>query len=156
MRRLKPIGIIHTPFVIPEGTPIQHIYANDAEGVVEVLAEYADGLSDLDGFERVWLLYLLDRAPAARLKVVPFRDSVLRGVFATRAPSRPNPIGLSAVRLLGIEGRNVRVADVDMLDGTPLLDIKPYIPRADSFPDSRAGWFDLSQSRQERADDRFK
>lgn len=156
MKQYKKIGIIHTPFKDIQGTPIQHIYAEGVEGVVEIFPEFSEGISDLDGFERIWLIYLFDRASVPRLKVIPFRDTVLRGVFATRAPSRPNPIGLSAVRLIAVEGASIQVADVDMLDGTPLLDIKPYIPQADSFPGSRAGWFDESKSNRERADDRFQ
>ena len=88
--------------------------------------------------------------------VTPYRDVVTRGLFATRAPARPNPIGLSAVRLLSIEGNTLQVEDVDMLDGTPLLDIKPYVPAFDSYPNARAGWVDASASRQRVADDPFK
>jgi tRNA-Thr(GGU) m(6)t(6)A37 methyltransferase TsaA len=156
MQQIKSIGIIHTPFTQAEGTPIQPIYAKGAEGVIEIFPEYAQGLEDVDGFERIWLIYFFDRASAAKLKVVPFRDKSERGLFATRAPCRPNPIGLSAVRLLGIDGLHIRVADIDILDGTPLLDIKPYIPQVDSFPDSRAGWFDRSPNIQGCADDRFE
>jgi len=153
---LNSIGIIHTAFKRPEGTPIQPAYADGAEGIIELFPDYREGLSDMEGFERIWLIYWFDRTIPARLKVVPFRDNVERGVFATRAPCRPNPIGLSAVRLLGIDGLKLRVADIDILDGTPLLDIKPYIPSIDSFPESRAGWFADSRNERRQADDRFE
>jgi len=110
------------------------------EGQVEVFPEYVAGLRDLAGFERIWLLFWCDRAITAQLEVVPYRDTQTRGIFATRAPSRPNPIGMSSVRLLGIKHNMLRVADVDMLDGTPLLDIKPYLPECDVFPVERIGW----------------
>lgn len=152
---LTPIGLIRTPFKEPAGTPIQPVFAGDSEGVVEVFPEYADGLRDLDGFERIWLLYWLDRAPPPRLRLVPFRDSVERGLFATRAPCRPNPIGLSCVRLLGVRGNLLTVGGVDLLDGTPVLDIKPYVPQFDAFPQSRAGWLDRGGG-QTIADNRFE
>jgi tRNA-Thr(GGU) m(6)t(6)A37 methyltransferase TsaA len=156
LEQFKPIGVIHSPFTKAEGTPIQPIYAEGTEGTVEIFPEFGDGLVDLDGFERVWLIYLFDRASPAKLKIVPFRDSVERGVFATRAPSRPNPIGLSVVRLLSVDGMTLGVADIDILDGTPLLDIKPYVPRVDSYPDSRAGWWDSRTIDRKNADGRFK
>lgn len=154
--QLVPIGIIHSPFTIVDGTPIQPIYSEGAEGTVEIFPESGPGLSDLDGFERIWLIYLFNRASPAKLKIVPFRDNVERGVFATRAPSRPNPIGLSVVRLLGVDGLMLRVADIDILDGTPLLDIKPYISEVDSYPNSRAGWWDSRKIDRKNADGRFK
>ena len=121
---------------------------------MEVFEPFIAGLKDLDGFERIWLLYWLDRAPGARMTVVPFRDTVERGLFATRAPCRPNPIGLSPVRLLGVEGGVLRVSELDILDGAPLLDIKPYSPRFDCFPGIRGGWLDGGGERMV-ADDRF-
>ncbi len=153
--QLKPIGIIHTPFTETSGTPIQPVLADGAEGRVEVYPAFEPGLKDLEGFERIWLLYWFDRASAARLRVVPFLDDVERGVFAVRAPCRPNPIGLSPVRLLGVSGGVLHVADVDMLDGTPLLDIKPYAPRFDVFEVTRSGWLDAVDSDRRTADGRF-
>jgi len=151
---LTPIGLIHSPHQQAEGTPIQPRYAETVEGTVEVFPEFVPGLRDLEGFERIWLLFWCDRARAARLEVVPYLDTQPRGVFATRAPSRPNPIGLSCVRLLAIEGPLLRVAGLDMLEGTPLLDIKPYVPDWDVFPAERVGWY--AQARNPRvADDRF-
>lgn len=138
---LHPIGRIHTPFADSAGTPIQSAGANGAEGTVEVLDEYGAGLQDLAGFERIWLIYHFHRAVAPRLRVRPFLDTAERGVFSTRAPARPNHIGMSPVRLLGIDGNTLRVAGVDMLDGTPLLDIKPYIPAFDCFDAARTGWY---------------
>lgn len=152
---LKPIGVIHTPFATAVGTPIQPPFAEGTEGIVEVFPEYADGLQDLDGFERIWLLYWLNRAPSPRLRVVPFRDEVQRGLFATRAPCRPNPVGLSCVRLLGIKHHTLTIGGVDILDGTPLLDIKPYVPEYDAFPSSRAGWLENCRNGRTVADDRF-
>lgn len=152
---LKPIGVIHSPFTQPTGTPIQPAFADGAEGRVVVDEQYAEALRDLAGFERIWLIYWFDRAPPMSLTVVPFLDETPRGLFAVRAPCRPNPIGLSAVRLLSIEGNVLRVADLDVLDGTPLLDIKPYVPRFDSFPDSRHGWLEDAEPRRGLADDRF-
>lgn len=153
---LTPIGIIETPFREPAGTPIQPSRARGVKGLVRVEPGFLAGLKDLGGFERIWLVYWLHRAPAADLLVTPFLDTLRRGVFATRAPARPSPIGMSAVRLLEVrEGGVLEVADVDILDGTPLLDIKPYVPEFDSYPGSRAGWFDESRSEQSVADERF-
>ena len=152
--QLKSIGVIHSPFTEPPGVPIQPRYAQGAEGTVEVFEPFAEGLADLEGFERVWLVYWFHKAPPARLIVVPFKDSQERGLFATRAPCRPNPIGLSCVRLLGIEGRTLRVAELDILDGTPLLDIKPYAPQFDCYDVHRCGWLDRGGGRT-TADGRF-
>ncbi len=151
----KPIGLIHTPFREAAGTPIQPVFAGDAEGEVAVFEDVLEGLLDLEGFERIWLIYAFHRAGPARLRLVPFLDTVERGVFATRAPSRPNSIGLSCVRLISITGRRLRVAGVDVLDGTPLLDIKPYVPAFDAHPTSRAGWLDAARAKRTRADARF-
>ena len=110
---------------------------------------------DLDGFERIWLLCWLDRASGFRAKVTPYLDSTSRGLFATRAPARPNPIGLSCVRLLAVEGNTLHVADLDILDGIPLLDIKPYVGRFDRFGVTRNGWLDTAEARKPQSDDRF-
>jgi tRNA-Thr(GGU) m(6)t(6)A37 methyltransferase TsaA len=120
---IAPIGLIHTPFKSAKGTPIQGAASSGAQGVVELLPELIAGLGDLTEFERIWLIYLLDRASPVQLVVRPFMDTEDRGVFATRAPARPNPIGLSAVRLFSVEENRLLIGDVDMLDGTPLLDI---------------------------------
>lgn len=149
-----PIGLVHSPHRQAEGTPIQPRWAEGSEGTVELFPQFAPGLRDLDGFERIWLLCWFDRARDARLEVVPYLDTRTRGVFATRAPSRPNPIGLSCVRLLAVEGARLRVADLDVLDGTPLLDIKPYAPDCDVFEVKRVGWFEHAHGAR-IADSRF-
>ena len=152
---LQAIGVIRTPFATPAGTPIQPCYAADAEGELLLDPALAPALRDLAGFERVWLIYHLDRAGPFTPEVVPYRDTQPHGLFATRSPTRPNPIGLSVVRLLGVDGHRVRVAGVDMLDGTPLLDLKPYVPSFDAYPESRSGWFDATAEDRRVADDRF-
>ena len=152
---LTQIGIIHTPFTSAAGTPIQPSAAAGAIGTVEVFDAYAAGLLDLEGFDRIWLLYWFDRTSAPKLRVVPYKDDREHGLFATRAPCRPTPIGMSAVRLVSIEGTTIRIADADMLDGTPLVDIKPYVPSFDVYPVSRCGWIDRA-SDNTIADDRFE
>jgi tRNA-Thr(GGU) m(6)t(6)A37 methyltransferase TsaA len=152
---LRPIGVIHSPFKDVEGTPIQPRMANSAIGTVEILPEYVEGLRDLEGFERIWLIYWFDRSGDAELRVTPFRDTEERGLFATRAPCRPNPVGISSVKLLSIDGATLKVEDVDILDGTPLLDIKPYVPAFDVFKTSKDGWLDRKASNREQADSRF-
>ena len=155
MMNLKPIGIIRSPFQEPAGTPIQAAFGERVEGTVELDEGFEPALVDLEGFERIWLIYWLDRADCYRPTVVPYLDDKPHGLFATRSPCRPNPIGLSAVRLLGREGRVLRIADLDILDNTPLLDLKPYVPEFDAFQGSRAGWFAESQVRRYQADERF-
>lgn len=157
---LEPIGVIQTPWKSPEGMPIQPVGAGDARGQAVIRPHLAEGLRDLEGFQRVFLIYLLHDPRGRgepRLSVTPFLDQVPRGIFATRAPCRPNPVGLSVVELLGVEGNRVHLRGVDMLDGTPLLDIKPYVPRFDCFPGSRAGWFENRQEKAVtvRSDNRF-
>jgi tRNA-Thr(GGU) m(6)t(6)A37 methyltransferase TsaA len=152
--KIEPIGVIHSPFVEASGTPIQPAAA-DATGCVEVFEPYRAGLADLDGFERIWLLYWFDRAGPTRLSVQPYMDDQARGLFATRAPCRPNPIGISCVRLTGIEGGRLEIAEVDVLDGTPLLDIKPYAPPFDVYNVSRIGWLSGKTPAGRKADDRF-
>ena len=152
--RLKTIGVIHSPFREPAGMPINVHQARGVKGTVRVQRRYAAGLKDLAGFERIWLIFRLHRARRPRLVVTPFLDTVGRGVFSTRAPARPNPIGISCVRLLRVKGNLLQVADLDILDGTPLLDIKPYTP-SDCFPRVRCGWMDKVPDRRVRADGRF-
>jgi len=149
------IGIIRSPFTKARGTPIQPAYADGAEGTVVVDDPYIGALDDLEGFDRVWLVYWLDRAGPWTPKVTPYRDTVERGLFATRAPSRPNPIGMSAVRLVERQDAQLVVSGIDVLDGTPLLDIKPYVPTVDAWPDAVAGWYDRPGADRTRADDRF-
>ncbi len=152
---IQLIGTIHSPFRDARGVPIQPAFAEGCEGIVEVLPRYMDALADLEGFERIWLLYWFDRAAAFRTKVKPYMDDEEHGLFATRAPARPNPIGLSCVRLVTVEANTLRVADVDILDGTPLLDIKPYVARFDCFAVKRNGWLDTARARDTTSDKRF-
>lgn len=137
---MQPIGVIHSPFKDTSRTPIQSV-VSEAIGQVEVLPEFVDGLQDLDGFSHLHLLYLFHCSSGYALRVKPFLDDQLRGLFATRHPCRPNPIGLSVVRLIGRSGSVLEVEGVDMLDGTPLLDIKPYVPDFDIRADVRTGWY---------------
>jgi tRNA-Thr(GGU) m(6)t(6)A37 methyltransferase TsaA len=152
---IQPIGVIRTPHRSASGTPIQPRYAKHAEGEVVVDQHLEPALADIEGFERVWLVYWLDRAGAFKPRVVPYRDTREHGLFATRSPCRPNQIGLSAVRVVGRQGRTLRVAGIDALDGTPLLDIKPYVPEFDAHPNSKAGWFDDCGEDRQTADGRF-
>ena len=138
---VRPIGYVRSPFADPVGMPIQPRGAAGVRGTVEVLPGFSDGLADLEGFSRIVLVYLFHRSEGYSLRVVPFLDDCERGVFATRAPRRPNPIGLSFVRLVAVEGCRLVVEDVDVLDGTPVLDIKPYVPSIDAYPGEREGWF---------------
>ncbi len=152
------IGIIQTPFKDINGMPIQPSGARDVPGQLVLDPRYEEGLCDLDGFSHLILLYHFHLSKGYSLMVKPFLDTVTRGLFATRAPRRPNPIGLSIVRLNRIDGRILHLLDVDMLDGTPLLDIKPYVPVFDIRSDARAGWLELSQERSTslKSDQRFR
>ncbi len=150
----NPIGIVHSPFKKPEGTPIQAAAAKGVKGLVEIFPEYVDGLKDLDGFSHIILIYHFHLARKKLLLVKPFLDDELRGVFATRAPSRPNPIGLSVVKLNGVEENILYIENVDILDGTPLLDIKPCIPEFDFCRVERTGWIEKRIHRMDsRKDD---
>jgi tRNA-Thr(GGU) m(6)t(6)A37 methyltransferase TsaA len=149
------IGSIRTPYREAVGTPIQAVYGAGVEGEILVDESLEPALLDIEGFERIWLIYWLDRAGPFEPRVLPYRDSSTHGLFATRSPCRPNPIGMSAVRLLSREGRTLHVADLDILDGTLLLDIKPYVPAFDAHAVSRAGWFDAGHGDRRVADDRF-
>ena len=137
--------------------PIQPAGATSVKGSVEVLSAFQDGLQDLGGFSHIILLYLFHRSRGFELKVVPFLDTTLRGVFATRAPKRPNPIGLSVVQLERIEGGVLYVEGIDVLDGTPLLDIKPYVPDFDAQVEARTGWLEQAskKAKGKRSDERF-
>jgi tRNA-Thr(GGU) m(6)t(6)A37 methyltransferase TsaA len=152
--RFRPIGVLHSPFDEPKGTPIQGAYAREAEGTAEIYEEFRGGLNDLDGFSHLYLIYVFDRSRDFRLKVKPYRDDTERGVFSTRAPKRPNQIGLSIVRLVEVHSNVLRLAEVDFLDGSPLLDIKPYVPPFDHREDVRFCWLERSQDRTV-ADGRF-
>lgn len=152
---MRPIGVIRSPHCAPAGTPIQSAYAKEAEGEVVVDEDLEPALADVDAFGRIWLIYCFDRAGPFRARVVPYRDTREHGLFATRAPSRPNPIGMSVVELLGRDGNVLRVRGLDILDGTPLLDLKPYVPEFDAHTPSRAGWLDECGADRHVADGRF-
>lgn len=153
-----PIGVIHSPFKELSGMPIQPPGAAEVEGTVEVFEPYLPGLKDLDGFSHVILLYHFHQSKGYNLEVVPFMDTTSRGLFATRAPKRPNPIGLSVVRLEKVEKGCLHIRGVDILDGTPLLDIKPYVPAFDAPQDVRSGWLEGARKAvsKRKADGRFK
>lgn len=155
---LEPIGTIYTPFEKKEGMPIQPKGAEGIKGRIVLYEEFAPGLADLDGFSHIILIYQFNKSEGFKLKVVPFLDNTPRGVFATRAPRRPNPIGLSVVRLTGINNNILDIENVDMLNETPLLDIKPYIPEFDFIELVRTGWAEKNITKLDntRSDKRFK
>jgi tRNA (adenine37-N6)-methyltransferase len=138
----KPIGIIHAPFKEAKGTPCQSAAAGEVEGSVEMFDEFVEGLKDLDGFSHIILIYQFHLSKAPSLIIKPFLDDKTHGVFATRSPCRPNSIGISTVSLISITGNNLCVRGVDMIDGTPLLDIKPYVPRFDDRKAEKIGWLE--------------
>ncbi len=154
----NPIGVIHSPFKDLKGTPIQPVGAHGVSGTVDVHSKYEKGLKDLDGFSHIILIYHFHQISEGYfLEVKPFLDDTPRGVFATRAPRRPNPIGISVVRLDRIEGTILHISNIDILDGTPLLDIKPYVPDFDSVEDVRIGWLanKSHQAARKKSDERF-
>jgi tRNA-Thr(GGU) m(6)t(6)A37 methyltransferase TsaA len=154
----RPIGVIRTPYSQTEGMPIQATAAVGVPGRIELDPDLVEGLADLDGFSHLTLVYHLHRIESPMLTVTPFLDDRAHGIFATRSPARPNPIGISTVRLIAVSGSTIEIEDVDMLDGTPLLDIKPYVPAFDDRSDVRVGWFAsrLSGLARARADGRFR
>lgn len=154
----KPIGVIHSPFKKQEGTPIQPRAGKNIKGTVEVFPEYAGGLKDLDGFSHIMLIFHLHLSKKWSLQVYPYMDDKLRGVFATRAPRRPNAIGVSVVRLIRIKRNLLYIQDLDIIDGTPLLDIKPYVPEFDRRQSFRIGWLKrrVRHAESKKADKRFE
>ena len=138
---MHPIGVIHSPFTEKKQTPIQPT-RSQAKGSVEVYPEFAGGLQDLAEFSHIILLYVFHQSNSYSLRVKPFLDHMERGLFATRYPARPNPIGLSIVGLKGIQDNTLSIIGVDVLDGTPLLDIKPYVPDFDVRLETRTGWYE--------------
>lgn len=153
----RPIGVIHSPYKELEGMPIQPSGAKETVGEVHVLEEFAEGLADLDGFSHIYLFYHFHKNDGFKLKVTPFMDTVERGLFSTRAPRRPNMLGMSVVRLEGVEKTILKVRGVDVLDGTPLLDIKPYVAKFDAVPADRFGWLETAADKAQtlRSDSRF-
>ena len=138
----SPIGIIHSPFKEPKGTPIQPNAAKDIEGMVGIFPEYQRGLKDINGFSHIVLIYHFHLSKNYSLEVKPYMDDNLHGLFATRAPARPNPIGLSVVRLIKVEKNKLYIKDIDAVDGTPLLDLKPFVPEFNSQDIMKIGWLE--------------
>ncbi len=155
---IKPIGVIHTPYSTIEGMPIQPKGASGIEGYILLDEEYLEGLHDLDGFSHVYLLYRFHQVKRTELRVTPFMDTQPRGVFSTRSPLRPNHIGISIVKLKTIAHNKITVEGIDVLDGTPLLDIKPYIAKFDAVENSTSGWLQASDNdiKNKRSDERFR
>ncbi len=154
----KPIGVIRTPFKDLKEMPIQPIGAKGIQGTIEIEPEYVDGIKDLEGFSHIFVIYHFHFSQGYSLIIKPFMDDDLHGVFATRAPKRPNPIGISVVRLVRVEGVILHIKDVDMVDGTPLLDIKPYVPEFDALKAERIGWLfkKVTKVHKAKSDERFK
>ena len=153
----SPIGYFKTPFTDIKGMPIQPIGAKDIEGYVEILPEFTAGLQDLEGFSHVIVLYHLHEIQGYELLIKPFLDINRHGVFATRSPKRPNPVGLSVMRLEGVAGAYIFLKGIDVLDGTPVIDIKPYVADFDECNADRFGWFEGKSANavHHRSDDRF-
>jgi tRNA-Thr(GGU) m(6)t(6)A37 methyltransferase TsaA len=151
-----PIGIVRSPFQKQEGTPLQPVYSEGTRAKVIVFPPYVAALKDLEGFSHVWLLCYFDRACPWQPVILPYKDTQERGLFATRAPSRPNAIGMSVVKLVGIKENEIEIEGVDILDNTPLLDIKPYVVKVDSIPKANSGWLDRTTIHRNTADDRFQ
>ena len=149
----KPIGVIHSPFKEPKGTPIQPKGGEGIAGTVEVFPEYAEGLKDVDGFSHIILIYHFHLSKSASLLAKPYMDDQAHGVFAMRGPSRPNPIGISVARLVRVEGNILHIQDLDIVDGTPLLDIKPYVPEFDVREAGKIGWLAKRVHRLPRSKD---
>jgi tRNA-Thr(GGU) m(6)t(6)A37 methyltransferase TsaA len=154
----ESIGLIYTAFNDIEGMPIQPTGAKGIPGTIEIYDKFVPGLQDLDGFSHIILLYYLHKVQSPALVVKPFLDTKAHGIFATRAPKRPNPIGLSIVKLTGIQGNTLQIENVDILNHTPLLDIKPYLPEFDQHPADRLGWYETVQGKVKthRSDNRFR
>ncbi len=152
-----PIGYIRSPFDTPEGMPIQPAGAKDVEGHIELYGALEEGLQDLEGFSHIIMLYQFHQNKDFKLKVKPFMDTEERGLFSTRAPRRPNMIGMSTVELLAIEGNILKIKGVDVLDKTPLIDIKPYVAKFDAVPATRFGWLEENATKADdlKSDKRF-
>lgn len=156
---IKPIGIIRTPHTDINNMPIQPIAAQGIKGHIELLPEYVEGLKDLEGFSHITLLYHFHKVNGYQLVVTPFMDTEQHGIFSCKAPKRPNTIGLSTVRLLSIQKNIIDIEQVDMLDGTPLIDIKPFYPRYDNRENVSIGWLEKNKDLpldKLRSDERFR
>jgi len=152
--KYHPIGVVHSPFKEPKGTPIQPTAALGIKATVEIYHEYEEGLQDLESFSHIIIIYHFHLSKHYNLKVKPYMDNNLHGVFATRSPSRPNPIGLSVVKLISIENNILNIQNIEIIEGTPVLDIKPYIPEFTTNEKIKIGWLEnnihkLSQSKDD-------
>jgi len=156
--RYRPIGIIHSPFREVDGMPIQPSGALGIKGTVELFREYSAGLKDIDGFSHIILVYHFHLSRGYTLEAKPFLEEKTHGIFAIRAPARPNPIGISVVRLVRVQDNILDIEDVDIVDGTPLLDIKPYVPDFDWRKADRTGWLSTrsQHAKKHKSDARFK
>ena len=154
---IEPIGTIHTPYTSLEQMPIQPKGAKEVLGTLQIRQEYIQGLKDLDGFSHLYLIYFFHQAKRTELEVIPFMDTTERGIFSTRSPLRPSHIGLSVTELVSINDNIVTIRGIDVLDGTPLLDIKPFIPQFEDIGDVKTGWMTKDDNAviQTRSDDRF-
>lgn len=155
--KLTSIGIIHSPFTNLIGMPIQPSSAKGARGYIELKKRFVSALADLNGFSHIYLIYYFHKAKSFKEKVIPYLDNKKRGLFSTRSPSRPNPIGLSVVKLLSIEENRVYVENLDILDGTPLIDIKPYVHEMEAVENLRSGWLEKYKEKlsMQKSDARF-
>jgi len=154
----KPVGVIHSPYKTVENMPIQPSAGKGTEAEIEIFPEFADGLSDIEGFSHIYIIFHLNMVKTPKLKVIPFLDDVERGIFATRSPARPNPIGLSLAEIVAVKNNIITIRGVDMLDGSPVLDIKPFVPDFESHNDVRIGWFEGKTGKAAKifSDSRFK
>ncbi len=154
---VSPIGYIKTPFSDKKNMPIQPTGAKGIEGTIEINAEFTEGLKDLDGFSHIVLIYLFHQSNGYNLQVIPFMDDKIHGVFSTRAPRRPNPIGMSVVKLNKIVNNILYIENIDVLNGTPVLDVKPFIPDVDSPKVTKLGWLDGRSKKMadKKSDNRF-
>jgi tRNA (adenine37-N6)-methyltransferase len=155
---MNSIGIIHSPYSTLENMPIQSAGAQQTEGYIELNLEFIEGLKDLDKFSHIFAIYKFHKSEGYKLTVTPFLDNVPKGLFATRAPKRPNPIGLSVYKILEIKENIIKITGVDVLDGTPLLDIKPYVKKFDVIENPKCGWLEdrMQKSENTKSDKRFK
>ncbi len=153
----EPVGVIHSPYKTIKGMPIQPVGAKGVKGTIEVYEPFREGLASMDGFSHILVIYHLHRISGYDLMVKPYLGDSLHGIFATRSPKRPNPIGISVLRLAGCEGAMLHVENVDILDSTPVLDIKPYVPDFDVWKADRIGWFTdvVAGAETHKADTRF-
>ncbi|MBF0207561.1 MAG: tRNA (N6-threonylcarbamoyladenosine(37)-N6)-methyltransferase TrmO [Oligoflexia bacterium] len=154
---IKPIGVIETNFEEKSGVPIQSVFGKEHEGVITIFPEYADGLNDLSAISHIYLIYHFNRHHDYSMMVTPYMDDTPRGLFATRAPKRPSGIGMSVVEIIRVEKNKIFFKGVDMLNNTPLLDIKPYVPEIDCFPMAKSGWYEniKNKNKNKVSDDRF-